>query len=152
MLGNRFLALSCGMHHRLYLHLAWTTRDRAPLLDATRAQFLCRFLRGTARHHRSYVLEIGMVATHVHLLLRIHPTTVVSRLVQSLKGGSATVANRELPPGPAPLRWAAGYSASSVSARVLDNVRDYLRAQPLHHPDERIAGWFGDTAEFDREG
>ena len=140
------------MHHRLYLHLAWTTRDRAPLLDSTRAQFLCRFLRGAARHHHSYVLEIGMVTTHVHLLLRIRPTTVVSRLVQSLKGGSAAIANRELPPGPAPLRWAAGYSVSTVSARMLDRVRDYLRAQPAHHPDECIPGWAGDASEYDREG
>jgi len=140
------------MHHRLYLHLAWTTRDRAPLLDAARAQFLCRFLRGAARHHQSYVLELGIVSTHVHVLLRTHPMTTVSRLVQSLKGGSAAVANRELPPGPSPLRWAAGYSASTVGARVLDNVRAYLRAQPVHHPDECIAGWAGDSPEFDREG
>lgn len=93
-----------------------------------------------------------MVTTHVHLLLRMHPTTVVSRLVQSLEGGSAMVANRELPPGPAPVRWAAGYSVRTVSARMLDRVRDYLRAQPAHHPDERIAGWAGDIPEYDREG
>lgn len=140
------------MHHRLYLHLVWSTRDRAPLITADRATFLCRFLRGTARHHRAYVLEIGMVATHVHLLLRVHPTTALSRLVQGLKGGSATVANRALPPGPAPLRWAPGYSVSSVGVRSLDDVRAYLRAQPERHPAERIRNWVGDTPEFDREG
>ena len=140
------------MHHRLYLHLAWTTRDREPLIDATRADFLCRFLRGSARHHRSYILEIGLVSTHVHLLQRTHPTTVLSRLVQALKGGSAAVANKELPPGPAPLRWASGYSANSVGARGLEQVRAYLRSQPTHHPGEHIRGWTGDTAEYDREG
>jgi REP element-mobilizing transposase RayT len=140
------------MHHRLYLHLAWTTRDREPLIDATRAVFLCRFLRGSARRHRSYVLEVGLVSTHVHLLLRTHPTTELSRLVQVLKGGSAAVANRELPSGPASLRWAAGYSVSSVSASGLDQVRAYLRAQPKRHPAECIVGWAGDTAEYDREG
>jgi REP element-mobilizing transposase RayT len=140
------------MHHRLYLHLVWSTRDRAPLITADRAVFLCRFLRGTARHHRAYVLEIGMVATHVHVLLRVHPTSALSRLVQSLKGGSAAVANRALPPGPAPLRWAAGYSVSSVGARSLDDVRSYLRAQPDRHPADRIPDWTGDTPEFDREG
>lgn len=140
------------MHHRLYLHLAWTTRDREPLIDATRAVFLCRFLRSSARHHRSYVLEVGLVSTHVHLLLRTHPTTEFSRLVQALKSGSAAVANKELPAGPAPLRWAAGYSVSSVSASGLDQVRAYLRAQPERHPAECIVGWAGDTAEYDREG
>lgn len=92
------------------------------------------------------------MSTHVHLLLRTHPTTELSRLVQVLKGGSAAVANRELPPGPASLRWAAGYSVSSVSASGLDQVRAYLRAQPKRHPAECIVGWAGDTAEYDREG
>jgi putative transposase len=139
------------VHHRLYFHLVWTTRDRAPLLDVTRAQFLSRFLRGTARHHRCYVLEVGMVSTHVHLLVRIHPTTALSGLLQSLKGGSAMAVNRDLPPGPALLRWAAGYSATSVSPQALDTVRAYLRAQGERHPREVIAGWSGDTPEFDRE-
>ncbi len=93
-----------------------------------------------------------MVATHVHLLVRVHPTTALSRLVQSLKGGSATVANRALPAGPAPLRWAQGYSVSSVGTRSLDDVRAYLRAQPDRHPAERIPHWAGDDPEFDREG
>jgi REP element-mobilizing transposase RayT len=77
------------MHHRLYLHLVWSTRDRAPLITADRAVFLCRFLRGTARHHRAYVLELGMVATHVHVLLRVHPATALSRGLLGIECGGA---------------------------------------------------------------
>jgi REP element-mobilizing transposase RayT len=35
------------------------------------------------------VLSLGIVRTHVHLLVRLHPTTSIPRPVQRLKGGSA---------------------------------------------------------------
>src|SRR5438034_600022 len=93
------------------------------------------FLRAVAAQEGARILEIGMVRTHVHLLVRIHPTTVLSRLLQRLKGGSAAIAGKErhTPPDNR-LRWANGYSIRSVSPRSLDAVRNYLRAQPEHHP------------------
>ncbi|PYP41022.1 MAG: hypothetical protein DMD48_01645 [Gemmatimonadetes bacterium] len=36
------------------------------------------------------------------------------------------------------LRWAPEYSSTSVGPRQLDIVRQYLRDQPKHHPDEAI--------------
>ena len=80
--GTRFVSVT----HRLYCHVVWTTRNRQPILDAGLARFLCGFLRAVARQERARVLEIGMVATHVHLLIRIHPATELSRLLQRLAG------------------------------------------------------------------
>jgi len=141
------------MHHRLYLHLAWTTQDRARLIDESVARFLRGFLRALARKERAYILEIGLVQTHVHVLLRIHPTASIPRLVQRLKGASSAVAaQRGYAPGGLLLRWSKGYSIQSVSHRGLDTVRLYLRQQPHHHPDEAIAGWTGDDPEYDRTG
>src|SRR5882762_8666818 len=77
------------MRHRLYYHIVWTTRERQHLIDGGLARFLCRFLRGVARQERAHILEIGVVATHVHLLVRMHPICSVSRLLQRMKGGSA---------------------------------------------------------------
>ena len=63
------------MRHRIYFHIVWTTRHRAPLLDAGLARFLCRFLRQVAREEQAHLLEIGMVMTHLHVLARAHPMT-----------------------------------------------------------------------------
>jgi hypothetical protein len=51
------------MFHELYAHLAWTTRDRLPLIDFEGARFLTRILRALARKEHAYVLEIGLVST-----------------------------------------------------------------------------------------
>ncbi len=138
------------MYHRVYVHLVWTTRGREPLIDHYLAEFLCGFLRAAARKEGAYVLEIGMVGTHVHLLARLHPTTSISRLVQRLKGASSAVATKKgYGARNARLLWAKGYSVQSVSVRALDSVRRYLRTQPTHHADEAIPGWQGDVAEHD---
>src|SRR3990172_8448354 len=108
------------MPHRLYLHIVWTTRDRRALIEAGLATYLCRFFRGVAGQERARVLEVGMVSTHVHLLVRVHPTTNLTRLLQRLKGGSSMLANRERRALPgAELKWAKGYSTRSVSQRAL---------------------------------
>ena len=140
------------MHHRLYIHLVWTTRGRQPLISLPLARFLCRFLRAMARKERAYILEIGMVQTHVHVLARVHPTVCVSQLVKRLKGASSAVAAKEGLGSPGRLSWAKGYSVQTVSVPALDAVRGYLRAQPGHHPEEAIAGWEGDAAEYDQVG
>ena len=128
----------------IYCHIVWTTRDRAPLSS---------FLRAVATQENARILEIGMVRTHVHLLVRTHPTTDLARLLQRLKGGSAAIAGKERHSTEANhLRWAKGYSIHSVSPRSIAAVREYLRAQPTHHPDHAISGWRGDEAEYEVTG
>jgi REP element-mobilizing transposase RayT len=139
------------MRHRLYVHLVWTTWERERLIDRDLARFFCRFLRAMARKERAYVLEIGMVQTHVHLLVRVHPTVPISTLVKRLKGASSALAAKESV-GRKRLRWAKGYSADTVSVRSLESVRAYLRGQPAHHLDDAITGWKGDVPEYDARG
>ena len=138
---------------RIYCHIVWTTRNRKALIDAALARFLCGFLRGVASQEAARLLEIGMVRTHVHLLVRIRPTTNVSRLLQRLKGGSAAIAGKERRAAAGvPLKWDKGYSIHSVGMRDLAAVRAYLRTQPLHHPDQVITGWEGDRPEYEAAG
>src|SRR5437762_13955487 len=130
------------MIDRIYCHVVWATRHRAPLIDAGLARFLCTFLRGVATQESARILEIGMVRTHLHLLVRIRPTTDVSRLLQRLKGGSAAIAGKERRAAAGvPLKWDKGYSSHSWGMRGLAAVRAYLRAERLHYPDQVTAGW-----------
>ncbi len=127
------------MRHRIYLHITWTTRDREPTIDVDSASLLRRLLPAIARQERAHILELGIVRTHVHVLLRVWPTTPIPRLVQRLKGGSSVIVNRERGSTVRqPLRWAKGYNVDSVSRRAVEKVREYIRNQPAHHPGEAI--------------
>jgi REP element-mobilizing transposase RayT len=138
------------MRHRIYVHLCWTTRDRAALIDYRVARFLERFLASVARQERSQVLAVGIVATHIHLLLRLHPTTSIPRLVQRLKGGSSVLATRNGHcAGAEPLRWEKGYNIHTVSGAAVNKVARYVETQAHHHPGEAIPGWRSARSGFD---
>ena len=127
------------MRHRIYVHVTWTTRDRSFLIDKECAFILRRLLPAIAAQERARIVELGMVQTHVHTLVQIHPTTSIPRLMQRLKGGSSVIANRELgTTSRNPLRWAKGYNIDSVSPRAADHIRKYVRSQPTHHPEKAI--------------
>lgn len=130
------------MRHRFYIHLVWTTRNRAPMIDAPRARFLDRFIQAIGREERAELLALGMVTTHVHLLMRIVPVTVVPRLIQRIKGGSAHLARKEgIGEIALPLLWAEGYNIDSVSHQSRDTVARYVLRQAEHHPEEAIPAW-----------
>ncbi|HVX89149.1 MAG TPA: IS200/IS605 family transposase [Gemmatimonadales bacterium] len=134
------------MRHRIFFHLVWTTRVRAPLIDLEGARFLCRTLRPIASRHRAAVLEIGLVSTHIHLLVRAHPLADVVKMIGQMKGVTSRVAKRDCI---APITWADGYDIESVSPGDEQKVRHYLRAQPFRHPSEAIGGWEGDLFALD---
>ena len=94
-----------------------------------------------AQEHRAEVLEIGMVSTHIHLLVRAQPMADLPRMIGRMKGATSRIAKRDMI---APLTWADGYDLETVSPADEMKIRHYLRAQPFRHPTEAIEGWEGD--------
>jgi putative transposase len=129
------------MRHRILYHIVWTTQGRAGVIDADTARFLCATLRTLATEHRSHILEIGMVSTHLHLLVRSEPLADLPKMVGRMKGVTSRVAKRD---EICPLSWADGYDIETVSPGDEQKIRHYLRAQPYRHPDEAIDQWEGD--------
>ena len=134
------------MRHRIYVHFAWTARDREPLITAEVAMFLDRFLRAVARQERSEVIACGFVRSHAHVLARLHATTSIPRLLQRWKGGSATLAGKEGVTRARGLAWDKWYSATTVSPKQLAAVAAYVTHQAAHHPTEAIPGWSPEAA------
>ena len=130
----------------LFALLTWTTRDRAPLIDAAGAAFLRAFLPKAAELSRAKVVAVGVVQNHVHLLLHLDALVDIPRLVQRLKGESARIANRDRVLENARLRWAKGYDLRSVSPRAVPAAQAYLARQAVRHPGLAIPPGNGDQA------
>ena len=122
----------------LFVHLTWTTFRRMPMIGATEARFLGRFLPAESRRHGAAVIALGLVRDHVHLLLRLPGRFDLPKLVQGLKGASARLANADQQISRGGLRWASGYHAHSVSPSNLPSTVDYVRRQADRHPDRAI--------------
>lgn len=123
--------------HQLFIHLAWTTLDRLPMINLPTKTFLEDFFKKTAARHDVDIVELAILKTHVHMLVRTPPRLDLPRLVQFFKGGSSFAASRH-PGNVLGLRWAPEYSATSVGPRQLDKVRHYLKKQGEHHPGDAV--------------
>ena len=107
------------------------------MINGPTRDFLAEFFKKTASKQEVVIVELAMLTTHVHMVVRTPPRIDLPRLVQFFKGGSSYAASRH-PGNVLGLRWAPEYSATSVGPKQLDSVRQYLRNQPKHHPDEAI--------------
>jgi putative transposase len=121
----------------IFLHLSWATFERRPMIGPAEAAFLDRFLAAEARRHGGRVVAKGLVADHVHLIVRTDVRFDVPRLMQGLKGASARVANRD-GHSRTGLRWARGYDARSISPGNVANAVAYVKAQARRHPDRFV--------------
>jgi putative transposase len=123
--------------HQLFIHLVWTTLDHLPMISGPTGEFLEDFFRKTAARQDVEIVDLAILKTHVHMVVRTPPRIDLPRLVQFFKGGSSYAASR-LPGNVLGLRWAPEYSATTVGPRQLGSVREYLRKQATHHPGEGI--------------
>ena len=118
---------------QLYAMLTWTTLDRERLIDVDGAAFLSRFLRVTAKRQGAEVMAMGVVEDHLHLVFQLHRVVDIPRLVQSLKGASARVGNRDGVFRRRKLRWAKGYDLRSISSGQLHRALRYVKTQVQWH-------------------
>ena len=123
--------------HRIYFHITWSTRDRRPMIDSAVRDFLEPFIRRTSIANHVSVLALGILRSHVHLVIRAKPKHDLPELLQYLKGGSSHAINR-LPGNVLGLRWNPEYSITTVSPRLLQDSIRYVETQDRRHPDEAI--------------
>jgi REP element-mobilizing transposase RayT len=120
---------------KVYLHVIFSTKNRAPVLTDEWRDELFHVLGGTANNLGCQSMIVGGVADHVHMLFQLGRTITIADAAGKIKSTSSNWVNqtRGLP---MPFHWQAGYAAFSVSQSNIEAVRDYIRRQPEHHAKE----------------
>jgi putative transposase len=117
---------------KVYLHVIFSTKDRAPVLADDWRDELFQVMGGTANNLGCQSLIVGGVADHVHMLFQLGRTITIADAVGKIKSTSSSWVNqtRALP---TEFHWQGGYAAFSVSQSNVEAVREYIRRQPEHH-------------------
>jgi putative transposase len=134
---------------KLYLHLVWSTWNRAPLLTPALHQAVDRCIRAECVRLGADVVAFGGVTDHVHLLVRFPTTISVAELVKQVKGSSSHLVSQRLHE---PFRWQGRYGAFTVSPRHVSYVRGYVLNQEQHHADGSIHPMLEQTEEVVEAG
>ena len=117
----------------LLYHLVFSTKDRCPLIDETLCSRLYEYLGGTIRGLGGIALEIGGIADHVHLLVKLRQDRAVSAVLRDLKANSSGWVNQRELIGARSFAWQTGYGAFTVSESQVEKVKQYIRRQESHH-------------------
>lgn len=116
----------------LLTHIVFSTKDRAPVLDATVRSALHAYLATVARNVDCECFRVGGVADHVHLAVRLSRTITMAQLIEELKTSSSKWLKTQSPALSA-FAWQRGYGAFSVGPSDLDALLHYIDIQEEHH-------------------
>lgn len=116
----------------LLYHLVFSTKQRLPLILPSFQSDLHAYLGGIVRDLGGIPIEVGGIADHIHLFVRLKPTLALADALREIKAGSSKWVNEEK----MKLRkfgWQDGYAAFSVSESQAPRVRTYIQRQEQHH-------------------
>ena len=122
---------------QLYLHLIWATWDRLPLITADVESRIYAAIAAKCRQLKCEPLAINGVEDHVHVLVRLHPTVSVARLVKEIKGASSHLMTHEIKPGKF-FKWQGAYRAFTIRKSDVPTVRAYIQNQKQHHAEKHL--------------
>jgi putative transposase len=114
----------------ILVHLVFSTKDRAPVLDDQWRDDLHGYIGGIVRRCGSDLLAANSVSDHIHLLLALPRTTSAADLVKEIKTGSTKWIQAR---ARVAFHWQAGYGIFSVSPGHKATVIQYIAKQQEHH-------------------
>ena len=116
----------------ILVHLVFSTKDRAPLLDDLWRDELHGYIGGIIWRCGGDLLAANSVADHIHLFFPLPRTIAVADLVKEIKIG-ATKWIHEKFPRMGGFHWQAGYGAFSISPSHKSAFVRYIAEQQEHH-------------------
>jgi putative transposase len=119
-------------YYKIWLHVIFSTKDRASLLHTYAENKIYEHLRSQLIEMQCPVRIINGMPDHIHLLFMQNPKMAVTEIVKQIKGNSSHWINSENVI-PEKFSWQTGYAVYSVSESQIDRVYHYIRNQKEHH-------------------
>ncbi len=116
----------------LLTHIIFSTKGRAPSIDAELKPEIHAYLGGIIREIKGKAFIINGTADHVHLLISLPPTISLSDAMKVLKANSSRWVSDKWSTR-RDFGWQIGYGAFSVSKSNVSSVIKYIQNQEEHH-------------------
>lgn len=138
---------------KIWVHLVWSTKRRAPLLAKQLRYRLFNHIKANGKDKDIVVDSVNGYTDHIHCLVAINSFQSITTIVQLLKGESANWIN-ENSLLQERFEWQDEYFAMSVSHSQLPAVRSYILNQDLLHKRKTFADEYDELLkkyEFDKK-
>ncbi len=126
-----------------YYHLVWGTKNRFPLITASRKELIRLSIAATCTERQALIHAIGMMPDHIHLAVSIPPDSQWLILSNGSKGASTRRINQHESEGPRDIfAWQAEYGMLTFGEKSLSDVVAYVENQERHHTEQTLLARF----------
>ena len=120
-----------------YYHVTLQPYKRLPLLYTEIEAYLHEILPKLAKQREFTLLEIGVVPTHIHLLLEKAPWADLLQIIRRIQLETSEEILTRFPELAQRLKlerfWADGFHYTKHTVKSLETVRQYIQNQKKHH-------------------
>ncbi|WP_042721333.1 IS200/IS605 family transposase [Flavobacterium sp. B17] len=117
---------------QIYIQIVFAVKGRQNLISKQNREELHKFITGIVTNRNQKLFAVFAMPDHVHILVSIGPTVLISDLVRDIKAASSKFINeKEWMRGK--FNWQEGYGAFSYSKSSVDSVVKYILNQEEHH-------------------
>jgi putative transposase len=127
-----------GAFYQLAYHFVWATKKRLPLITPAVEERLWPYLRAKGQD-LGYVLHAANgTPDHIHILIELAPTVLVSDVAKNLKGASSHYINKQSGLSDT-LYWQDGYGVVTLRKAEIPKVARYIQRQKEHHRTGKLS-------------
>ena len=118
--------------HRITYHVAFSTKDRAPLMEAAVQKSLYAYMASVINNEFGFARLINGTEDHVHILADLRPAAAPADMLNRVKTFSSRWL-KKTHPLKEKFAWQKGYGIFSVSSSLIPKAVKYIRDQKEHH-------------------
>ena len=116
--------------HMIIYHVIWCPKRRKSVLIGDVKSECEKLIREKCTQMGWTVLELSVQPDHVHLFIRVFPTTPVSLVVKECKGVTGYFLRKKFPELlKLPCMWTYSYFASTAGTVSAQTIQAYIEAQ-----------------------
>ena len=138
--------MMANTYTQIYIQIVFAVKGRQNLIAKENREELHKFITGIVTNRGQKLFAVFAMPDHVHILVSIGPTILISDLVRDIKAGSSKFINdKKWINGK--FHWQEGYGAFSYSKSSVDSVVKYILNQEEHHKKKKFKDEYLDLLE-----
>ena len=119
-------------YSQIYIQIVFAVKGRDNLISGKWKDELYKYITGIITNEGQKLLAINGMPDHIHILIGLKPTAMLSNLVRDIKSNSSRFINeKQWIAGK--FEWQQGFGAFSYSQSQLTNLITYIQNQEEHH-------------------
>ena len=119
-------------YSQIILHIVFSVKKRENLLKDEWREDLHKYITGIIRNRDQNLIIINSVSDHLHLLIAVKPSIIVSNLIRDIKNNSSKFINKnDWVKGK--FNWQKGFGIFSLGHSQIEMAKKYISRQKIHH-------------------